>query len=343
MVNYRTSNQAGAKLIDEACAKWTGLPSLTIARKIYEENKLVFPSLDAVRTAVRYRRGRRKFRALQTYKESIYGTFACTSPSVPNPFRLPDSDERIFEPYTVNVDRDTRCLVLPDIHIPYHNVAAITAALAVGRKADARLILLNGDQLDFHQISHFDRIPTKKRVKEEIELCKQLLDAIQESFPKARIIWKDGNHDERLDKFMLLKAPELWDLEVATLSKLLELPERGIEQIKDRRTIMLGKLPVLHGHEYRQGFAAPVNPARGLFLRTKHTAMQSHCHQSSEHNEKDVKGSLITTWSTGCLCELHPHYDPYNKWNHGCAEIDLATNGDFFVSNHRIIDGRLMN
>ena len=50
-----------------------------------------------------------------------------------------------------------------------------------------------------------------------------------------------------------------------------------------------------------------------------------------------LDGKVVTTWSTGCLSELHPGYMPVNKWNHGFAVIRVDENGDFEVDNLRII------
>src|SRR5574343_300047 len=70
---------------------------------------------------------------------------------------------------------------------------------------------------------------------------------------------------------------------------------------------MAGKLPILHGHEVRR-MAMAVNPARGLFMRLKSWGMCGHCHKTSEHTERDIRGTILTTWSVGCLCDLSPVY-----------------------------------
>jgi len=44
----------------------------------------------------------------------------------------------------------------------------------------------------------------------------------------------------------------------------------------------------------------------------------------------------------GCLCELHPAYAPINKWSHGGAFVALWKNGDFEVTNKRILHGRVV-
>jgi hypothetical protein len=118
---------------------------------------------------------------------------------------------------------------------------------------------------------------------------------------------------------------------------------RGIEIIGDKRPMKLNNLWGIHGHEYIGGISAPVNPARGLFLKAKVSTFQGHNHQTSEHTEPTLTGKMVTTWSLGCLSELHPAYMPLNKWNHGFAEVDLDANGeDFEFRNKRIFKGKIV-
>jgi len=97
----------------------------------------------------------------------------------------------------------------------------------------------------------------------------------------------------------------------------------------------------LQPHEHKYGMIAPVNPARGLFMRTKQSALMGHVHRVSEHTEKAHDGKLIGCWSTGCLCELQPDYSPYNNFGHGFAHVILEKDGTFTVLKKKIINGKV--
>ena len=125
------------------------------------------------------------------------------------------------------------------------------------------------------------------------------------------------------------------------LANIIKARANGIEVIKDKRIINYNGLNIIHGHEFSSGFFSPVNIARGLYLRGKTSAIQGHNHQTSEHTESDMNGKITTTWSVGCLCELHPAYAPINKWNLGFAIIDAAEDG-FDVRNKRIFKGKVL-
>jgi hypothetical protein len=56
----------------------------------------------------------------------------------------------------------------------------------------------------------------------------------------------------------------------------------------------------------------------------------------------DVQGNVIRSYSTGCLCELHPDYMPLNDWQHGCAVISIDDDGHASVQNLRIRHGEVL-
>jgi len=99
---------------------------------------------------------------------------------------------------------------------------------------------------------------------------------------------------------------------------------------------------VIHGHEYKNAITSPANPARTFFLRTKDNTAGGHYHQTSEHPEPSIKGKLITCWSIGCLCDLHPKYMPLNKWNNGFAKYERYDENFWHIDNKKIIEGRVV-
>jgi hypothetical protein len=138
------------------------------------------------------------------------------------------------------------------------------------------------------------------------------------------------------------KAGELVGIEEFEFTNIIKARARGIEIIGGKKPMKLNNLWGVHGHEYVGGISAPVNPARGLFLRSKVSSFQGHCHQTSSHVESRLSGESIATYSIGCLSELYPDYMPFNKWNHGFAEIDLDDNGqDYEFRNYRIKNGKV--
>ena len=329
-------NPIGRQLILDALTRFPETPSLTLARKLYKENPEIWNSLDTVRANVRMYRGNLgNDRSKGVKMRDHYRPKGKPH----DPTKLPLSEERSYKPYDLE---GKRIGVLSDIHIPYHSLPALKAALAHLKKAKPDTILLNGDTIDFYQLSRFEKDPRERSAADEIKSVAQFLDYLRENFSKARIIWKDGNHDERYQAYLRVKAPELLDIPEFRFQNLMKFADKGIEYITDKRIVSAGKLTILHGHEFRQAILAPVNAARGFFLKAKDSTLTGHLHSSSEHTEPTVRGKMITCFSSGCLCELHPAYMPLNRWNHGFAIVRMGDGGDFEVENRRIHHGKIL-
>jgi hypothetical protein len=255
-----------------------------------------------------------------------------------DPFKVPASHAKPRKP--VNIEGN-KILMLYDVHIPYHEVPAIDVAVGYGKHRKIDTIFLGGDTIDCHLLSDYVKDPTKRKFFEELQDTIQFLGYLREQFPKAKIYYKEGNHEERFWRFMYVKAPELYNIKAFTIGELLLLDDYGIEWINGRTKSNIGKLSIFHGHEFGRSIFSPVNVARGLYLRTKASSMCGHSHITSEHTERNVNDKLTSCWSIGCLSELSPDYNPYNKWNHGFAVVE--TDGtDFHVDNKRVYRGKLL-
>lgn len=320
-------------------AKYPSMPTKKLARIIYSENNLSFPNEECARSALRYIEGKNGTNH-RLVKSVTNSQFFKEEPRPYNPYNLPKSDETLFEPYIIKGHK--KVLILSDIHVPYHSIGAITAALTYAKKSKPDALLLNGDTIDCHRLSRFIKDPKKRNFKLELDTFKALFDVFEKEL-KCKIYFKVGNHEERYEHFLYEKAGELVGVEEFEFENIIKARARGIEIIGDKRPMKLNNLWGIHGHEYIGGISAPVNPARGLFLKAKVSTFQGHNHQTSEHTEPTLTGKMVTTWSLGCLSELHPAYMPLNKWNHGFAEIDLDPNGeDFEFNNKRIFKGKIL-
>jgi predicted phosphodiesterase len=303
------------------------MPTLKLARIIYKDNPLLFNSVDAARTSLRGIEGK----GGANFKKYF------DIPERPkNPYNLPQSDETIYEPYILEAKR---LLILSDIHIPYHSIDALTCALDYAKKEKPDAILLNGDTLDFFGLSRFAKDPKKRSFAHELAAFKEFIDVLKKTF-NAKLYFKLGNHEERYEHFLWMKAGELEGVDEFDLGNIIKARAEGIEIIKDKRVMKAGGLNIIHGHEYF-GITSPVNIARGLYMKGKVSALQGHNHISSEHTETDMNGNITTTWSVGCLSELHPMYMPLNRWNHGFALVDIDGE-EFQVRNKRIHNGKVL-
>jgi predicted phosphodiesterase len=252
---------------------------------------------------------------------------------------LPEPEQNDYSKFTI---KQKRIAILSDIHFPYYEKDALNAAIRYIKKWKPDCILLNGDIIDMYQLSSFERDPRQRGFKYELDMLRNFIVQLKDLFPKVKLVYRLGNHEDRYQHKILQRLPELVDLELFNFESVISANQLGVTVIGNKRIIMAGKLNIVHGHEFARGFAAPVNPARGFFLKAKSNVLGGHHHQISSHQEQDLNGNKVGAWSTGCLCELHPKYMPINNWSHGFATVEVSNTGSFHVNNITVIDGKII-
>lgn len=312
------------------------MPTLKLARIMVKDNPLLFKDVEQARHLLRQIEGKAGYNK----RKKDANEFHLKTPRPYNPYQLPATDETVYEPFIF--PKHKKVGILSDIHLPYHNIDALTEALRVLAVEKVDAVLLNGDTIDCHTLSRFMKDPKKRDFKYELDTLRNFFDILDKVL-SAKIYFKIGNHEARYEHFLYQKAGELVGIEDFEFANLIKARERGVQIIESNRYMKLNELNGIHGHEYIGGISAPVNVARGLYLRGKVSAFQGHNHSTSEHTETDMNGKITTTWSIGCLSELHPAYMPLNKWNHGFAYVELDDNGqDYQFFNKRIYKGKTL-
>jgi predicted phosphodiesterase len=254
-------------------------------------------------------------------------------------YRLPPTMAEHWEPHDFGVVGLVG--VISDVHVPYHDERAVNAAIGHLLEAGIDGLVINGDLCDFYAISRFSKDPRRRDFSAELEACRDFIGWIRELFPKIPIALAAGNHEERWQNYIFQHAPELSKEKFMCLQQWLHLDKHDITLVENQRPIMLGKLPTMHGHQLARGFAAPVNPARGAWMKAQATCLIGHHHQTSVHATSNMTHEEITTWSTGCLSFLSPEYSRVNQYNHGFAMVRVHEDGEFDVTNFRISSGKV--
>lgn len=314
------------------------MPTKKLARIVYADNTLTFSNLENTYCLLRYIEGKSGARQREKVKNT---EFYMKDKRSMNPYKLPDSYEEKREPYILPVSCNN-ILLISDLHIPYHNIPAITIALDYGKAQKVNTIFINGDLIDMHQVSKFESDPKKRSIKQEFDATREFLTQLRKAFPKASIYWLKGNHCIRWEKFLYSKVREIWDDDYFFLEERLQLNSVNVKILDDKVLVKAGKLSITHGHHIFKGAFTPVNPSRGAFLRAKQSLIVGHLHRPSHHPETDLDGKIISCWSTGCLCELRADYSPLvGNTMHGFAHIQIGKDGDYTVKNYSIINGKL--
>ena len=320
------------KLAKEIVEQFPKSSKKTLAEKLYNRNKELFTDKEDARFFIRYATGSTGKKLLANKIEHNSG-FSAT-----NPFGLPPSEAVPFEPYVLP-KACNNILFLSDIHLPYHDINALTVALDYGQKNNINTIYLNGDIMDFYKASFHEQDHKKRDISYEFEIARQFLDLLQKKFPNAKIFFKEGNHEHRIIRYLRVKAPIVLDMEEFRIDVILKLRERGIEWIPNKTLVKIGKLNAIHGNEYKGG--GGINVARTLWLRAGDNVIAGDKHKTQSAIKTNIDKKTVGTWSVGCLCELNPDYMPFNEWNVGFAHILVEPNGNFQVKNYMAIDGKI--
>jgi hypothetical protein len=124
--------------------------------------------------------------------------------------RLEFERQRKFEVGTGTV------IIFSDPHwLPDHRPASMQALLTLCKELKPQAVFCGGDAVDGDTISRWD--PTRghhKRftVREELDTVKEHFTALDNVLGKTPRGWVLGNHDARLSRFVITKAPELSDM-----------------------------------------------------------------------------------------------------------------------------------
>jgi len=262
-------------------------------------------------------------------------------------FSMPKTTTKEWSPYEVKAGV---IAVLSDIHFPKHDEKALLRAVKhIKENWTPSVLLLNGDIADAEEFSNWAKNPRALNTNDALQSVRQGLLWLRQEFPNVKMIYKMGNHEERLEKYCWQKAPELVGLPHITWEGLLKIDNelnkiaelKDIVFVDDQRPVMLGNLPVFHGHELPKG-SGSINPARSAYMRLNDSAMVGHHHQSSSFVQYNWKKEAVSCWSTGCLCYMHPSYAKINKWNHGHAVVEVSRSGAYEVHNYQHLNPNKM-
>lgn len=192
-----------------------------------------------------------------------------------------------------------RVLIVPDVHVPYHDELAWRTVLAVARgwRPDACVIL--GDFGDFYQVSQHPKDPSRRiSFGDEIKFVLAEL----ERFAKLgipRVIFCEGNHETRFQRLVNAQSPVLHGVTgiASDARQLLDVAGRfGWEWVPYGHHASIGKLSFMHdaGH-------CGVYAARQSVTSFGASIVFGHTHRAGAHYESTVGGDRHVGWTMGWL------------------------------------------
>jgi len=232
-----------------------------------------------------------------------------------------------------------KALIFGDTHFTFQNNNNLEIILEKAEQEQVSCIILNGDILDFYKLSKYTIDPNKKDANEEIIAVEKFLSNIRLRFPKIHIIYKEGNHEQRLQKTILQKVPELYNILGELLYQKLNLEKYNIEYIIE--PFQIGKLWVLHGHEKPFGSYNPEHICNVMWGYIHDHFITNHFHRTQDKIFKRINGDYFWTGAIGY--HSHPmEYSILNKWSESFAIIKFENTGKFRAEIYKIHNGEII-
>jgi predicted phosphodiesterase len=141
-------------------------------------------------------------------------------------------------------NRLEKIFLIPDCHIPYEDKKAFELMLKVLRDFQPDHLIILGDFMDMYSVSSHSKDPNRAlKLKEEIDQARFRLKQIADVKIKHKI-FIEGNHEDRLSRYLQDKAPELFNL--VQIPALLDLDKLGFDFVPYKTSYKLGKLHLTH-------------------------------------------------------------------------------------------------
>jgi hypothetical protein len=248
------------------------------------------------------------------------------------------------------VEGDTlRAVLFGDVHEGFEDDRALNILRAITPEFDPHVIACMGDLLDCYKLSRFDKDPTRiETLQDEINKARTLLHEMAQLAPRARRVFFEGNHEDRLRRTIWNLADagkvlvELDDFrEAMTWERLLRLDQIGWEFVPylgpaQGEFKLLPKFIVKHGTIVRKWDCYTAKAEHDMYGKS---GASGHTHRLGVYMQRDHNGNHVWV-ETGCLCRLDPDYVTAPNWQQGfvCMTFDRKT-GAFAVEPVYIHNG----
>lgn len=244
---------------------------------------------------------------------------------------------------TTDLNKIRSWLILSDLQIPFEDPKTLRAVEKYMAAHTWAGLLYIGDFMDFDFISSFNdqnlRATANRTFKQDYAYANKILDRHQlliwENNPYAKFVMLEGNHEERVERFLDANPKMQGSVEVENG---LRLKERGFEWIRSwskGELYRIGKATFTHGLYTNQYHAKKMVDAYGSSIFYGHT----HDVMEIPRTHKG-KQDIIVGQSIGCLCEYEQSYmkgKPSN-WQQAFMVLHLLPNGNYTYYITRIID-----
>jgi predicted phosphodiesterase len=191
-----------------------------------------------------------------------------------------------------------RILFIPDCHVPYQDKKAFNLMLKAAKQFKPDHAIILGDFADFYGVSSHSKDPSRAlKLKQEVKETKKALDQVKALGAKNNV-FVSGNHEDRLERYLRDKAPELYNF--ISIPEILGLEENGFSYTPYKQAYKIGKLNVTHD----AGNAGRYAHYKSLDT-FQHNVIIGHTHRIGYAVEGDAQGNRHLTAQLGWLGDVN--------------------------------------
>ncbi len=232
-----------------------------------------------------------------------------------------------------------RILLQSDVHAPYHSEEALSCFLDVAARWNPHELVCLGDFGDLASVSRFVVDPRQTLpLDEEIEGIRAALKRTTAAVRKGcKKTFLTGNHDARIDRYILERAPQLAGF--VDVGDLYGLDKLGWGVLPYKRSYKVGKL--LLSHDFGR---AGVNAARQSVHDVGHSVGFGHTHRLQVHYQGTTTGERHVGATFGWLGDPekidYKHRDLVRRdYMHGFGVVHMLDDGRFWLQAIPIVEG----
>jgi len=240
------------------------------------------------------------------------------------------ANHREYRRLAIPLNDGDRLVTINDMQFPFHDEATLQAVDAFLLDLEPTIFVIAGDGTDFYELSHFDKNPARGRtLQDELDISGGKLKRWRRRHPKARRVYIEGNHEDRLRRW-LWQHPGVASLRSLDLAEQLDAKDDW-EFLNYGSQVEVAGYLIEHGDVTRghAGYAA-----RAMFEKRGMSGVCGHTHRFGVYTRRDARGHH-TYIENGCLCLLNPEYVHNPDWTQAFT-YGIAYGGELYLNPVRI-------
>ena len=222
-----------------------------------------------------------------------------------------------------------RTLFFPDLHLGSHDQAALRVALKIALREQPDEICILGDWIDGHDFNAHGFTDRRDKLQagymEEVGMCRAILDFLEEIPSVQRIIYVEGNHEFRVERFITNQGNKFLEAQGSAF-----LPKTLLKKDRAKRFSWVdyktpGKAPFIEvapGVIACHGLSTAKHAAHAHLVRVPgFSVVHGHTHRAQTfYSRCPVSDRTLYGHSPGTLAQLQPLWlSGASNWTQGVS------------------------